>query len=209
MCPRGRRPFHPRASLGLRAPDPLPPPPGRAPSTCAFVSFICCRCLDEQTREHVRQHVEVGDQPQSHGSQTAAGRTFRAGSHLPACSRLSSSPPPAAAFGSGFWAAQPRGSRAPPLPGLHRGAFLVARGHRLSLSLAIVLGPGRGDLASSFQTELGGEGQRWDAEALLSSLVPGRSTLLHLARARSPEETQSYTKAAGSWAYSFELRSIW
>lgn len=56
---------------GTSGDPPRPDPPGPAPSTCA-VSFVRCRRLCEQTREHVLQHIEVSDQPQSHGSQAAA-----------------------------------------------------------------------------------------------------------------------------------------
>lgn len=119
--------------VATQVPLALPSHPGQAPSTCAF-SFVHCLRLCEQTREYVRQHVEVGDQPQNHGSQAVAGRTFRHTSQTAAASP--SSQPPAAAFGSGFWAVQPQGSRAPPLPGLHQGAFLLDRGQGLSLPLA-------------------------------------------------------------------------
>lgn len=90
---RQARANHPAApylpvSVATQVPLALPSHPGHAPSTCAG-SFVHCLRLCEQAREYVRQHVEVGDQPQSHGSQTVAGRTFRADSHLPDSSRLS------------------------------------------------------------------------------------------------------------------------
>lgn len=88
--PRANHPAAPYLPLPVatQVPLALPSHPGQAPSTCA-VSFVHCLRLCEQTREYIRQHVEVGDQPQNHGSQAVAGRTFRADSHLPDCSRLS------------------------------------------------------------------------------------------------------------------------
>lgn len=160
----------PRAPTGT-----CPPPLRSAPRTCA-ASFGRCRRLGPQTREHVLPHVEVGDQPQSHGPAAPAGRTFRARLSPPGPAAASLLPPPSPQQLLSVLGGPARRIPAPPLPGrslrprCHRGVRLDARGTRPlpSLALAGELSPGPGPTGR------------------LSPRLPG-----------SPEETQVTTKAAG------------
>lgn len=70
-CARGDGTPSAQSLYGTSGDQPRPPPPGRVPSTCA-ISFVRCDPLCEKTREHVLLHVEVSDEPQSHGSQAVA-----------------------------------------------------------------------------------------------------------------------------------------
>lgn len=171
MFPWGQCPLHraPKPPADARRPA-RPPASGQASRTCVSC-FGRCRRLGHQTREHVRPHVEVGDQPQSHGPHAAAGRTFRAGLSPPSPAAASpSSPLPAAAFGSG--------RSSPEIP-QHR-PFQAAACAREDPTTRW-LSPWLPD--------------RKSAPVRLSSLASGR--FYHSARAGSLQEIQGYHKS--SW----------
>lgn len=131
--PRGPRP-HPQSPCWMSGT--CPPPPRRAPRTCAASLGRCLR-LGPQTREHVLPHVEVGDQPQSHGRAAPAGRTFPARLSPPGPAAASLLPPPSPLQLLSVLGGPARRIPAPPLPGrslrprCHRGVRLDA-GHQAS-----------------------------------------------------------------------------
>jgi hypothetical protein len=156
MCPQGRCPLNPEPLWDFGWPAPA------APSRTRVQHLLCLlRPLSPPV------WADSGARPPAHRSEwpaaepwlpsSSGGHSGRAYTSQPTTTSPSS-PPPQAAFGSGFWAVQPRGSRAPPLPGLRRGALLPTPETTPPLPLALAGNCGRarrGDKASSFQTGLG------------------------------------------------------